>query len=224
MTPSHVMMFCAGFGTRMGALTQDRPKPLIEVAGKTLFDHSLDLVRAIEPDKIVSNLHYMADVMTTHLAPLGVQTNLETPDILETGGGLRAALPLLGKDPVFTTNTDAIWVGPNPFVMLRDHWDPARMDALLICVPRAQCVGHAGGDFEMTPDGRLSRGREFIYGGVQILKTDLLHTVADPAFSLNLIWDQMKAQDRLFGLGYPGRWCDVGTPEGIILAEEMLSV
>ncbi|WP_298851430.1 nucleotidyltransferase family protein [uncultured Ruegeria sp.] len=218
-----VMLFAAGFGTRMGALTKDQPKPLIEVSGRPLIDYALDLVEDIDPVRTVANLHYHAHQLETHLSPKGVTVSREEPEILETGGGLRAALPLLATNPVFTLNTDAIWSGPNPLSLLQKAWDPTRMDALLMCVPTAQTVGHAGeGDFTADQDGRITRGPGLVYGGAQILKTDGLHAFSQTAFSLNLLWNQMRDQGRLFAVEYPGRWCDVGRPEGIALAEGLL--
>ncbi len=223
-SPDAVMLFAAGFGTRMGALTKDRPKPLIEVAGRPLIDHALALVDAVHSSRVVANLHYHADQLQAHLAPKGILLSHETPEILETGGGLRAALPLLGAGPVFTMNTDAIWAGPNPLSLLQEAWDPDRMDALLMCVPIGQTIGHAGeGDFTADADGRITRGPGLVYGGVQILKTDGLQHIPQKAFSLNLLWNQMHDRQRLFALEYPGRWCDVGRPEGIVLAEGMLA-
>ncbi len=223
-SPDAVMLFAAGFGTRMGALTKDRPKPLIEVAGRPLIDHALALVDAVHPPRVVANLHYHAEQLQAHLAPKGILLSHETPDILETGGGLRAALPLLGTGPVFTMNTDAIWTGPNPLSLLQQAWDPDRMDALLMCVPIVQTIGHAGeGDFTADAEGRITRGPGLVYGGVQILKTDGLQHIPEQAFSLNLLWNQMHDRQRLFALEYPGRWCDVGRPEGIALAEGMLA-
>jgi N-acetyl-alpha-D-muramate 1-phosphate uridylyltransferase len=222
-TPKSVMMFAAGFGTRMKHLTQDQPKPMVKVAGRPLIDHALDLGSAIAPDRIVANLHYKPEPLLAHLKGRNVQTIMEDPDILETGGGLRNALPLLGKGPVFTMNTDAIWAGPNPLAMLQNAWNPDIMDALLIGIPTAQAVGHSGtGDFVMDQDGRLTRGPGVIYGGVQIIKTDLLETIPDRAFSLNLLWDKMLTMGRMYGVRYTGKWCDVGHPEGITLAENML--
>jgi MurNAc alpha-1-phosphate uridylyltransferase len=218
------MMFAAGFGTRMGALTEDRPKPLIEVAGRPLIDHALALVQEVQPRGVVVNLHYKAEMLEQHLSGTGVATIREQPDILDTGGGLRNALPLLGPEPVLTTNTDAIWVGPNPMELLLKAWDPSRMDALLICVPTGQAHGHKGaGDFTIGPDGQLSRKGNTVYGGVQIMRTDLLRDIAKTSFSLNLIWNKMAESHRLFGLEYPGQWCDVGHPEGIAEAEAMLA-
>lgn len=222
-TPHAVMMFAAGFGTRMKHLTEDQPKPMIKVAGRPLIDHALDLAESISPDRIVVNLHYKPDPLLQHLIGRDVRTIVETPDILETGGGLRNALPLLGEGPVFTMNTDAIWAGLNPLGLLLDAWNPAKMDALLIAVPVRQAIGHeGGGDFSMTDDGRLTRGPGVIYGGVQIIKTAGLESISEESFSLNLLWDQMLADGRMYGLAYPGRWCDVGHPGGIGLAEGML--
>lgn len=222
--PDAVMLFAAGFGTRMGAMTKNRPKPLIEVAGRPLIDHALDLVSDLGPQRVVANLHYLPDQLAAHLAPKGVLLSREEPEILETGGGLRAALPLLGPDPVFTLNTDAIWSGPNPLTLLRDAWDPDRMDALLMCVPIDQTIGHTGkGDFTADAEGRITRGPGLIYGGVQILKTEGLMAIPDKVFSLNLLWDQMHSEGRLFAATYPGLWCDVGRPEGIPLAEGLIA-
>ncbi|MBC7133088.1 MAG: nucleotidyltransferase family protein [Roseovarius sp.] len=218
-----VMVFAAGFGTRMGALTATRPKPLIEVAGRALIDHALDLAEAAGAPRIVVNLHYMPDTIRTHLAGRDVLFSHETPAILETGGGLRAALPLLGPGPVLTMNTDAIWRGPNPLALLAPLWDRARMDALLLCVPPARAIGHDGaGDFTRDAEDRLARGPGLVYSGVQIIAPETLDAIGQSSFSLNRVWDRIAARGRLFGAVYPGRWCDVGRPEGIALAEAML--
>ena len=219
-----VMIFAAGFGTRMGALTRDRPKPLIEVAGRALIDHALGLVDGYAPPRIVVNLHYRADQLAAHLAGRGVNLSRETPEIRDTGGGLRAALPLLGEGPVLTMNSDAIWRGPNPLGHLAPLWDGARMGALLLCLPPRRARGHAGdGDFARAPDGRLARGKGLVYSGVQIIDPACLAGIPEEVFSLNRAWDALGEQGRLFGAVYPGHWCDVGRPEGIALAEEMLA-
>ncbi|MDF1854934.1 nucleotidyltransferase family protein [Pseudooceanicola sp.] len=222
--PDSLMIFAAGFGTRMGALTSARPKPLVRVAGRALIDHALDVAAPIAPEVIVVNTHYRADQMQAHLAGRGVVISHETPEILESGGGLRQALPLLGDGPVMTLNSDVVWDRANPLTLLRQAWDPAQMDALLLCVEPENAIGRrGGGDFSCGPDGRLARGGPVIYTGAQIIATGSLAGVDQPVFSLNLIWDQMIAAGRLFGLTYPGRWCDVGTPEGIALAEAMIA-
>jgi MurNAc alpha-1-phosphate uridylyltransferase len=223
--PDAVMLFAAGFGTRMGELTRRRPKPLLPVAGRSLLDHALDLTDAAGPLRRVVNTHYFAEQVAAHLANRpDVDLSRETPDILETGGGLRHALPLLGDGPVFTLNTDAVWTGPNPLETLRAAWRPDAMDGLLLLVPPERARGHAGrGDFLDGPGGRLRRGAGAIYSGAQILRTDLLAGIPETAFSLNLLWDRMLARGRLFGAIHPGGWCDVGRPESIALAETMLA-
>ncbi|KIC20665.1 nucleotidyltransferase [Leisingera sp. ANG-Vp] len=218
------MLFAAGFGTRMRELTRDKPKPMIDVAGRPLISHALELAKAIQPARIAANLHYKPESLKALLEPENVQISLESPEILDTGGGLRYALPLLGDGPVFTMNTDAIWKGPNPLQLALEAWDPDRMDALLVCVPLERAVGRTGGgDFSADAEGRISRGGNLVYGGVQILKTDGLHQVEEQVFSLNVLWNKMAADNRLFALEYPGRWCDVGRPEGITLAEELIA-
>lgn len=217
------MIFAAGFGTRMGDLTKDRPKPLIEVAGQPLIDHALGWVEGFGARTIVVNLHYKADMLRDHLAERAVSFSEEKPDILETGGGLKASLPLLGRDPLFTMNSDVIWSGPNPLQELTHSWEPDRMDALLLCVPLSHTIGHSGaGDFEMSKQGRLSRGLGQVYSGLQIINPDLLATVKEKAFSLNKVWNVALDHGRLFGASYPGTWCDVGHPQGIAMAEDML--
>lgn len=217
------MIFAAGFGTRMKHLTRSQPKPLIEVAGTPLIDHALTLVEACDPPRIIVNLHYLPDLLEAHLADRSVTTLREEAQILDTGGGLRHALPALQSDPVITVNSDAVWAGPNPLRLLMDAWTPTRMDALLICVPTGQTHGRIGsGDFQIQADGQLQRGGDVVYGGVQIMKTDILHDVSETAFSLNVVWNMMARRGRLHGLAYPGHWADVGHPEGISIAEDML--
>ena len=223
--PTSVMLFAAGFGTRMKHLTANQPKPLVQVSGKALIDHTLDIARDVQPETILANLHYLPEMLIQHLEGSEVKTIVETPDILETGGGLRNALPVLGDGPIITMNTDAIWKGPNPVQMALDAWKPDQMDALLVCVPVPQTVGYAGsGDFEIDAQGRLSRGNGAVYGGVQIIKTDRLEAISETSFSLNVLWNQMLKDQRLFGLNYTGKWCDVGHPGGVKLAEDMLDV
>lgn len=219
------MLFAAGFGSRMGALTTNRPKPLIEVAGKPLIDHALNLADAAGIAKIVVNLHYLGDQIAGHLQNRDILFSWERDQILETGGGLRAALPLLGDGPVLTLNTDAVWSGQNPLTQLLIAWDPAKMDALLLLLPAENALGHSGkGDFHLDPQGRISRasgGNAPIYLGAQILKTQGLSAISEPVFSLNRLWDIAIANNRAYGLIHQGGWCDVGHPEGIALAESL---
>jgi N-acetyl-alpha-D-muramate 1-phosphate uridylyltransferase len=221
-TPDALMLFAAGFGTRMGALTADRPKPLIPVAGRALIDHALDLARGAGIPRIVANLHYRGGMIRDHLAGQGIAFSDETAEILETGGGLRAALPLLGPGPVFTLNTDAVWTGQNPLTTLEKAWTPA-MGALLLLAPVDRARGHSGkGDFTLHPDGRITRGGPMVYLGAQIVNPAGLERIPDRVFSLNRHWDWLIAQGRAFGAVHQGLWCDVGRPEGIATAEAML--
>lgn len=227
MRPFPLMLFAAGRGTRMGALTADRPKPMIPVAGRPLIDHALALAAEAGVGRTVVNLHYHGEVLATHLAGREVSLSWEREVLLETGGGLRRALPLLGDGPVLTLNSDVVWTGANPLRELTEAWDGARMDALLLLLPAAQALGHAGrGDFLMDETGRLRRaaGAEgLIYLGAQILRPAGLAGIGQEVFSLNLLWDRMIAEGRAFGLVHQGGWCDVGRPEGIAEAEALLA-
>lgn len=222
------MLFAAGFGTRMGALVADIPKPLLPLAGRVLIDRALDLADQAGIARKVVNLHYHGDQIASHLAPRrDVTLSWERDQILETGGGLRAALPLLGNGPVFTLNPDAVWTGANPLAQLRDAWDGARMDGLLLLLPMPSVKGRAGpADFMLGPDGRISRAGatgQHLYLGAQIIRTEGLADIPDTAFSLNRLWDLMIAKGRAYGLIHRGDWCDVGTPQGLADAEAMLA-
>lgn len=222
--PESILFFAAGFGTRMRHLTRDLPKPLVPLAGRPMIDHAIDLAHEAGVRNMVANAHYLAPKLEQALAPRGIRISLETGTILDTGGGLRAALPLLGQGPVFTMNSDALWLGPNPLALLRDAWRPTDMDALLMLIPPAHASEHAGqGDFIAGPDGRLSRGPGAIFGGAQIIDPTQAQTGDAAAFSLNVTWDDMIARRRLFGIEYPGTWCDIGTPEGLAHAETLLA-
>ncbi|MEI4485427.1 nucleotidyltransferase family protein [Frigidibacter sp. MR17.14] len=217
--PSALMLYAAGFGTRMGALTKDRPKPMIKVAGRPLIDHALALAEGLGL-RVVANTHYLPAQIADHLA--GRAQVVFEPEILETGGGLKAARAHL-SEPCFTLNTDAVWTGANPLRTLLAEWDPARMDALLLLVPKARAVGHAGaGDFLIGDDGALTRGPGPVYTGAQILSLDLLDEVSEAKFSNNILWNLAAARGRLHGVLHPGGWCDVGRPESIPLAEALL--
>jgi len=225
MRPAALMLFAAGRGTRMGALTADWPKPLLPVAGRPLIDHALALADAAGIARIVVNTHYLGDQIEAHLAGRpAIRISHETPALLDTGGGLGQALPLLESDPVFTLNSDAVWTGPNPLIRLAEAWDPERMDGLVLLVPRAAAHGHLGaGDFILDDEGRVRRGKGAIYTGAQIVKTGGLAAIGEAVFSLNRLWDRMLAGGRLYGLLHEGEWCDVGHPGGIAEAEALLA-
>lgn len=227
MQPLPLMIFAAGFGTRMGDLTADRPKPLIPVAGRALIDHALHIARDAGCGKIVINLHYLGHMIEQHLHGQDIAFSHE-PEILETGGGLKAALPLLGDGPVLLLNSDAVWRGQNPLLQLLAAWDGAKMDALLLLIPPENATGHSGaGDFLLEENGQIRRAKGSaapIYLGAQILQPSAVATHPEDVFSLGKIWDHYIAKGRAYGLMHRGAWCDVGSPAGIALAERMLDV
>ncbi|TJZ85116.1 nucleotidyltransferase family protein [Paracoccus hibiscisoli] len=216
-----LMIFAAGLGTRMRPLTNDRPKPLVQVAGRSLLDRALDLGRDAGAAPIVVNTHYLGAQIERHLEGQDVAISPEPGLILDTGGGLRQALPLLGRGPVMTLNPDVVWTGPNVLSALAAGWDD-RMDALLALVPLDRATGRQGaGDFSLT-EGRLTRQGDHVYAGAQIIRTDRLADIPDRVFSLNRLWDLMIADGRAYGMVHPGGWCDVGYPAAIPLAEALL--
>lgn len=223
-----VMIFAAGFGTRMGALTKTIPKPMITVAGRRLIDHALDVARGAGAGQIVINLHYLGDQIAAHVTGQNIALSWEHPHILDTGGGMRAALPLLGSGPILTLNSDAVWTGENPLTQLLASWDSTKMDALLLLAKPADALGHKGaGDFLIGQDGRLSRANGVhapVYLGAQILNPAALHSVAQSVFSLGKIWDKYIADGRAYGIVHRAGWCDVGSPQGITVAERLLRV
>lgn len=229
MTPDTAMFFAAGHGTRMRELTRDRPKPMIPLGGVPLIDRALDWADGAGIQNRVVNVHYLGEMLADHLKNRpGLQISEEPAQALETGGGLKQALPLLGRDPVYTLNPDALWTGANPFTQLAAYWRPEDMDALLLLVPVTSALGHSsGGDFTMSDRGNLRRAVKtdplaYVYTGAQIIATGGLGSIRQDVFSLNLLWDRMMANDRLFGCVYPGDWVSVGTPESLALAEAHL--
>lgn len=226
MMPGACMILAAGFGTRMGALTRNRPKPLIEVAGRQLVDHALAQARGAGVQRIVVNGHYHAEQMRAHLASMpDVIFSDEQPRVLDSAGGIRHALPLLAAEAVFTLNADAVWTGPNALNQLAAAWEPERMDVLALLVPRNRAVGRqGGGDFAPDPAGRLARDKAGeVYTGAQIVKASLFEGYPDGPFSLHAVWRDAMGRGRMFGTSHAGHWADVGHPEGIALAETMLS-
>ena len=220
--PDAIMLFAAGHGTRMAPLTDTRPKPLVEVAGRPLLDHAMDLVTEAQVNRVVANTHYLGEMLVPVLERQGIGIRKE-PTLLDTGGGLKRALPMLPGDAVMTLNTDAVWTGRGIIDLLRAAWRPDRMDALLMLVPVAAATGHAGdGDFDLDSEGRLRRGTQAVYSGLQIVKSARVAEVPDEVFSLNRVWDAIAADGRLFGVLHRGGWCDVGRPGAIPLAEAML--
>ena len=183
------MFFCAGRGTRMLALTQHQPKPMIHVAGRPLIDHAIDAMD--DMPRRFANLHYHPENLEKHLNLAGIEPIFET-ELLETGGGLKHALPQLDRDAVFTMNTDAVWSGPKPAKVLRKHWNPDMMDGLLLLIPKDNAIGHKGtGDFLRASDGTLARGAGDVYTGLQIIKTNAFFAeggVGDTFDTRHIVW------------------------------------
>lgn len=229
------MVLAAGLGKRMRPLTDTRPKPLVEVAGATLLDHALARVRDAGVRRAVVNVHYMAERIETHLAArahgLEIALSDERAALLETGGGVANALPLIVGEPFFVLNSDNLWVdGPRPALAeLARAWDADTMDALLLVVPYAGATGYEGqGDFRMDVDGCLTRRAEgrlapYVFTGVQLLSRRLFDGVTVEPFSLNRLYDRALADGRLFGLAYGGLWFHVGTPAAVAQAEAVLA-
>jgi N-acetyl-alpha-D-muramate 1-phosphate uridylyltransferase len=229
------MLMAAGLGKRMRPLTAARPKPLVRVAGQALIDHALDRLEAGGIERVIVNVHYFADHVTAHLAARGTDTEIlisdERDKLLETGGGLMKAAPLLGDAPFLCANSDNLWIdGPsNSVAMLSELWDDARMDALLLVVPHARATCHSGpGDFHMDGAGRLSRRKTghiapFVFTGVQIMSPRLLRDPPGDVFSTNVFWNRAIEQGRLFGASHQGLWFDVGTPQAIPVVESVIA-
>ena len=232
--PATAMIMAAGLGKRMRPLTATRPKPLIEVNGKALLDHVLEKLGMAGVRKVVVNVHYLADALEAHLATrahgLDVVISDERNLLMETGGGLVKAEPLIDCDPFIALNSDNLWIdGPADTIkLLASQWDDSRMDALLLLVPQARALGHKGmGDFHMDRAGRIrrrerSRVAPFVFTGIQILSKRLLRDAPTGPFSTNVLWNRAIAEGRCFGAVHQGLWFDVGTPRSIKLTEATL--
>ena len=236
VVPETAMIMAAGLGKRMRPLTATRPKPLVEVAGKTLIDHVFNRLRAAGVKRAVVNVHYLADALEAHLLHrvkgIDVIVSDERDHLLETGGGLVKARDLLGEKPFLVANSDNLWVdGPADAIkLLAARWDDAEMDALLLMVPLAQAHNHGGqGDFHLAPDGRITKRRQpgrpapFVFTGVQILSPRLLVDWPEGPFSTMVFWERAIAAGRAYGVVHQGLWFDVGTPAAIGRTEAILA-
>lgn len=227
--PRAAMVLAAGLGTRMRPLTDERPKALLPVAGRALVDRAIDHARAAGLSPIVVNIHYRADQMRAHFAGSDVVLSDESDLLLETGGGLCRALPLLGDGPFVVLNCDAVWGGPHPLAPLLAAWDPSRMDCLLQVVPRAATRAHAGaGDIALDDAGRVAfrdgaPSAPFVYTGAQIVTPAIFVGAPEGPFPMMRLWRAVLARGRLFGVVHPGPWVDVGTPAGLAAAEALVA-
>jgi MurNAc alpha-1-phosphate uridylyltransferase len=224
--PSHAMVLAAGLGQRMRPITETLPKPLVAVGGKPMLDHALDRLADAGVTTAVVNVHHLAGQIEAHLAARTAPRIIisdERDRLLETGGGVTKALPLLGSQPFFHLNSDSLWVehGVSNLSRMADAWDGGRMDMLLLLAPRATSLGYDGrGDFLIDGEGRLNRRppdgeAAHVYAGVAILKPELFADAPSGSWSLNRLFDRAIAANRLSGLVLEGEWLHVGTPETI---------
>ena len=231
--PTRAMVLGAGLGTRMRPLTDNKPKPLIEVQGRALIDHMLDRLAEAGVEEAVVNTFHLADQMEAHLSQRSHPriTLVHEIERLETGGGIKNALDYLGDAPFFATNSDALLLnGPHPILpRLAAAWDDEKMDALLLLHSTVEAFGYEGrGDFCAEPDGLLTRRPElelapWLYTGIQILHPRLFDGAPEGSFSLNVLYDKAIEEGRLYGVVHDREWFDVGTPVGLAEAEDYMS-
>jgi len=227
--PKSAMVLAAGLGLRMRPLTDDRPKPLVKVAGKPLIDHVLDRLCEAGVERAVVNVHYLGEQIERHLKARGrprIVISDERGALLGTGGGVVKALPLLGNDPFFHINSDTLWIdaGAPNLRRLALAFDPMRMDALLLLAPAIGSIGYAGpGDYSMTADGHLAARQAarapFVYAGAALFAPSLFAGASSGEFPLTALFGRAEKSGRLHGLLLDGRWMHVGTPESVPAAE-----
>ena len=229
------MVMAAGLGTRMRPLTDNRPKPLVEVAGKAMIDHCFEKLVEAGIGKAVVNVHYCADMMEAHLAalayPIDIRVSDERAQLLETGGGLVQAEPMIAEDIFFCINSDNLWTdGPtNSLHQLSELWNEERMDALLLLIPRETAHNyHGDGDFHLDGEKRISRKlpgqtAPLTYSGIQLISKRLLRDAPTGAFSTNIFWERAIGEGRLFGAVHEGQWFEVGSPQAIAPTEAALA-
>ncbi len=228
------MILAAGLGTRMRPLTDTIPKPLVALNGRALIDHVLDRLAASGIKRAVVNVHHHADKLEAHLK------TRKTPEIaisdergvlLDTGGGVVRALPLIGNKPFLIHNSDSVWIeglGQN-LARLISAWDDVRMDSIMLLAPTTGSLGYDGpGDFQMDANGRLTRqsGQRlapFVFAGVSIIHPCMFKSEAERRFSLNHVWDRGISAGRLYGIRLEGLWMHVGTPEALAEAEQKIA-
>ena len=233
--PTTAMVLAAGLGSRMRPLTDDRPKALVEVAGRPLIDHMLDRLAAAGITRVVVNVHAFADRLEAHLTgrtDLEVLISNERDGLLETGGGLKRARPQLGDAPILAANIDSVWSeeASPPLETLIAAWSPARMDDLLLLVPLASSSGLDGpGDFFRATDGRLRHRGDadaapLAYVGVHMIKPQIIEAWPEGAYSIFPHWMTMARHGRLHGVVMDGFWMHVGDPAALAAAEARLAV
>jgi len=230
--PRRAMVLAAGLGQRLRPITETLPKPLVRVAGTPIIDTVLDRLAAVGVEEVVVNLHHLGHLIEAHLAarerPRIVFSR--EPAILETGGGIRQALPLLGLEPFYAINGKIVWLNGkvDALIRLAEAWDADRMDALLLLQPTVTAVGYDGlGDFQLDQEGIVRRRKEwevapFLYSGIQIVHPRLFDGAPEGHFSLNVLWDRAIEAGRLCGLRHDGEWYHVSTPAQLAEVEQRL--
>lgn len=222
------MILAAGRGERMRPLTDSMPKPLIPVAGRSMIERSVDRLAAAGIGNIVVNVHHFGQQIADRLD--GRVRIIFEDRLLDTGGSVKNALPLLGKKPFLVLNGDGLWRDGRKHLMLArlaNRWEDDRMDALLLLQPIHKVIGRQGtdrGDYFFEPGGRIRhRGTAtlapYVFASVSICHPRLFRDSPDGAFSLLQLWHRAEAEGRLFGLDHDGDWFHVGTPEALALAE-----
>ncbi|MBO0332686.1 nucleotidyltransferase family protein [Sneathiella sp. CAU 1612] len=233
LSDMRAMILAAGLGTRLRPITDITPKPLVKVAGRALIDYCFDLLRRANIRSVVVNKHHLAAQISDYVETINdleIAVSDETAALLETGGGVKKALSLLGETPFFVLNSDVIVLdsGESSLRKMHDLWRFEKMDALLLLHPVETAVGYAGnGDFHLDADGRLTRRRKgegapYLFTGIQLLNPVLFNGTPEGAFSLNLLYDRALESGRLFGLVHYGHWIHVGTPEAVIEAGDRI--
>ncbi|MDP8998010.1 MAG: nucleotidyltransferase family protein [Pseudomonadota bacterium] len=225
--PDSAMIMAAGLGLRMRPLTLTTPKPLIKLGGKALIDYGLEKLKAAGVKNVVVNKHYLPDQIEAWAkAQTGIEIKIsdESDQVLETGGGITRALPMLGRKPFYVLNSDCFWTeAATPALQrLSETWNDRKMDCLLLLCDPARTTGYrGGGDFVIESDGRLKRQTQnaLVYIGAYIVHPRLFEAAPIGAFSMNVLWNKAIAAGRLYGIEHQGHWFDVGTPEGIPAAE-----
>jgi MurNAc alpha-1-phosphate uridylyltransferase len=226
------MVLAAGLGTRLRPITDTIPKPLVEIGGRTLLDHALDRLALVGVERAVVNLHYKAEMILARLAGREKpQIEISREDeLLETGGGVKRALPLLGET-FFVVNSDVLWLDGRDYALARlaTAFDPACMDAVLLFQPTVTAVGYGrSGDYFLDPVGvpRRRGEREIapcLFGGIQLLHRRAFDGIAESRFSLNLVYNRAAAAGRLRAIVHDGEWYHIGTPEGLAATRARLS-
>lgn len=236
MEEMQAIVLAAGLGTRMRPLTDHEPKAMIRVGGKRLIDHVLDWIAEVGIAGAVVNTHYLAHILEAHLAARrSPRITLSHEDVLlETGGGILKALPLLGNTPFFAANSDTICLNGKTHALgrLHDAWDDAAMDALLLLHPVAEAIGYDGaGDFHLRGDGTVVRKRAgeaapYVFTGIQLLHPRLFAGAPPGPFSLNLLYNRGMREDgslpRIKAIVHDGKWLHVGDPAAVTLAAQYL--